>query len=65
MEQADNSELSNKARNARRLNLTPTAFEAAQLIKQPASRGVSDFAKEQRCVERDGDNQRLRVLAGP
>src|SRR3954451_4349380 len=30
---------------ARRLNLWPTAFEAAQLIKPPAPRGVSDYAR--------------------
>jgi len=42
MEQPDNSESANKARSARRLDHRPTAFEAAQLIKPPASRGVSD-----------------------
>jgi hypothetical protein len=38
----DNSKVSNEARNARRLDPRPTAFEAAQLIKPPALRGVSD-----------------------
>jgi len=39
---AGNSELRTEARSARRLDKTPTAFEAAQLIKPPALRGVSD-----------------------
>ena len=41
MEQSDNSELTNKARDA--LTCGPTAFEAAQLIKPPVSRVVSDY----------------------
>jgi hypothetical protein len=46
----DNSKVSNEARNARRLDPRPTAFEAAQLIKPPALRGVSDFVgKELEC----------------
>jgi hypothetical protein len=42
MEQSDNFESANKARSARRLD-SQTAFEAAQLIKPLASRGVSDW----------------------
>jgi putative transposase len=43
MEQLDNSESNHKARKARRLDPLVIAFEAAQPIKPPASRVVSDY----------------------
>ena len=48
---AGNSELRTEARSARCLDKTPTAFEAAQLIKPPALRGVSDSAGPARQIE--------------
>jgi hypothetical protein len=40
------SETKKQARNARRLDPWSTAIEAAQLIKPPALRGVSDSSSE-------------------
>jgi hypothetical protein len=59
MEQADNSNVIDEARNARRLDPWPNRLEAAQLIKPPASRGVSDFA-----IQRYADRKTLRSNNG-
>ena len=59
MGQSDNFESANKARRARRLDPWTNRLEAAQLIKPPASRGVSDLTGcsapvSRQCLLRDG-----------